>query len=240
MRKRFDLEGLGHHLPGVPQALEKAIDFAEQEILELLARDPDVGLEPGEKAYFIHKLLGQWLMLLAAWEGLSYRAPALVQDTGVLTHVIGAPFLRECSTKVKFGARNDLGPPDSEKMVYVLGFVQGNLAFPMRIISFKSEARSAQAKAEPQSVARAMAEVDPFEYTLLGLYHSHPGRGPQGPSGLDRETQSSWEAVYKHCVGAIFTDEGHARFFRAHDDFRIQIIGDGVQPIDEHTFLLEG
>ncbi|MFQ5693527.1 MAG: Mov34/MPN/PAD-1 family protein, partial [Nitrospinota bacterium] len=97
------------------------------------------------------------------------------------------------------------------------------------------------ARADEASVRRELVRMEEMGHAPHGLFHSHPGGGPSGtrPSGTDRATHERYERGGHSLVGAIFTKDGHVRFFSHAAPFHVAVFGKGARKVHENLFHLE-
>lgn len=133
-------------------------------------------------------------------------------------------------------------PSGHERLHFVTGMKLGRaLALDQMVGLRQVEDSPIYARADEGSVRRGLLRMEALGHSLQGLFHAHPGRGPSAtrPSGTDLATHERYERGGHVLVGAIFTKDGHVRFFTHRAEFHVAIFGQGAKRIDENIYLLE-
>lgn len=129
-----------------------------------------------------------------------------------------------------------------ESLCFVAGQgVRDNSYTLERLIKVDHEIQtSSRAKAQVNSSAQALSEIDDYGASFTAHLHSHPfaGEGGTRPSNKDFKFQSSLEGGGYICIGGIFSRDGYLRFFSHDREFEVQITGSGVSRARENLFLL--
>lgn len=155
-------------------------------------------------------------------------------NNGVAIYHVGTLFLRECFLYLTQGA--------PEFAHYVSGVRDGNSFTLDRMVNFRYARQSAAGVVgDPADTTRALLLIDRFGHRLHGWFHSHPDMGPTSyvPSGTDMQHQARLEEGGYPAIGAVFTRDGHIKFFSHHRPFQVNIYGKGVEQIDETLFRFE-
>jgi hypothetical protein len=92
--------------------------------------------------------------------------------------------------------------------------------------------------AEPMSVFDSLANLSAYGHTLHGVFHSHRCKGVPRPSDVDTALQHRLDAGGFMAIQAIFTEDGHIRFFGGVGPFEIIIYGTRIEKIHERVFKL--
>ena len=95
------------------------------------------------------------------------------------------------------------------------------------------------AKADSDSVKKALIYLSIHGFRLLGCFHIHPGSGPGAtyPSSTDLKLDRLLFRGGYESVGAIFSRDGYVRFYSL-QDFNIRIYGKGVERVDEYIYRI--
>jgi len=129
-----------------------------------------------------------------------------------------------------------------ESLCFVAGQqVRDNSYTLERLIKVDHEIQtSSRAKAQVNSSAQALSEIDDYGASFTAHLHSHPfaGEGGTRPSNKDFKFQSSLEGGGYVCIGGIFSRDGYLRFFSHQREFEVQVTGLGVSRAGENLFLL--
>lgn len=147
----------------------------------------------------------------------------------VLRYRIGSLFLKECF---------DYLTSSPEEVIHLVTGIEleKNLFILDRLEKIKYQASIVGAKADVKDLFKRLIEVnEKYGHLLLAVFHSHPFGGVAGtcPSGIDRNLQESLEKAGYKSVQAIFSRDGHIRFFSNKLSFEIEVYGKGVEKISE-------
>lgn len=152
---------------------------------------------------------------------------SLKSQEPMLKYKVSSIFLKECS--------DYLVSSSNEVMHLVTGIELEQRFYLMdRLEKIKFQASPVGAKADINELMKKLVEMDEdYGHLLLGVFHSHPFQGISGtiPSGIDRNLQESLEKSGYHCVQAVFSRDGHIRFFSNKLNFEIEIYGKGVEKV---------
>ena len=96
------------------------------------------------------------------------------------------------------------------------------------------------ASASPVETSKGLLSIEAYGLTLGGLFHSHPGQGPDStfPSSIDLRNHQTWEKAYP-LVGAVFSQDGYIRFFTSSVQPQVDVVGKKVSKIDENLYKLK-
>ena len=145
----------------------------------------------------------------------------------VLRYRIGSLFLKECFQYLTSS------PEEVIHLVSGMEF-EKNLFILDRLEKVQYQASIVGAKADVKDLFKKLIELDEkYGHLLLAVFHSHPFGGIAGtcPSGIDRNLQESLEKAGYKSVQAIFSRDGHIRFFSNKLAFEIEVYGKGVEKI---------
>ena len=85
---------------------------------------------------------------------------------------------------------------------------------------------------------RISIQLHEWEHRQLALIHSHPRGCENRPSAVDRRTQELWEKTTK-IIGGIWDRNGRIRFYSNRLPFKVIILGNYVEQLDEHLYRLK-
>jgi len=159
-----------------------------------------------------------------------------ISTTGVpdvSTYVMGSLFLDNCKEKLTMD--------EKENMFYVSGVEADGYIYLTDILTFEFSKRSVGGvHGDDESVFKAMMRMERTGHRLFAWFHSHPGEvGAFSPSSIDRNMQKRLESLNYPTIGAVFTRDGHVRFFSNERPFQIQIHGKGVKNVASETHLYQ-
>jgi hypothetical protein len=149
--------------------------------------------------------------------------------------VVSSLFLSESLKKLTFD--------NNENFFFVTGVDVDGVCVLDQIVEFDHDQRTfAAVKGNPRSTHRALAKLEQFGHRLLAHFHSHPGNG-NGlgltlPSGTDTGYQSRLESGGYPTVAAIFSRDGHVRFFRMDQSAEVHVHGEGAEEIEPNLFRI--
>jgi len=148
------------------------------------------------------------------------------------TYVIGSLFLDHC--------KSVLTMDEKEYMVYVTGTEDDGRIYLTTLLHFETERSIGGVHGDPESVLQAVLRLQRAGHRLYGWFHSHPGsRDACSPSSIDTRMQRRLEELKYPAIGAVFTRDGHVRFFSVDRRFQVQIHGEGVEHVDIETRLFK-
>ncbi len=127
-----------------------------------------------------------------------------------------------------------------EGMHFIAGIEYDGLCIGTHIIPFPYAQRSiAGAAGDPKATHKIVIETHEARHRILALLHSHPGSGPDAnfPSSIDDRTQRLWERTSR-LVGGIWSRDGYLRWYSVNVAFRIEVVGNYMEKIDDHQFHL--
>jgi hypothetical protein len=156
--------------------------------------------------------------------------PPPAQDPAVSQYFISSRFMTNCYTYLT------ADPRGFERLHIVSGLaLDGNRYTLEQMEKVPMSAQSPTgARADQQSLTRALIALSESGHALHGLFHSHPGLGPRAtlPS-LDKDipTHQRLEEGGYPLIGAIFVKDGYVRFFSTNRPFTVTIYGLGVTPV---------
>jgi proteasome lid subunit RPN8/RPN11 len=147
------------------------------------------------------------------------------------TYSIGSLFLSQCKAL--------LTRDDKEYIFYVTGTETNRSIYLTTVITFECSKRSATGvHGDPESVLKAVLQMEQAGHRLYGWFHSHPGsRDGCAPSNTDIGMQKRLESLKYPAIGGIFTRDGYLRFFSVEHKFNIHIYGKGIENVQPETFL---
>jgi len=105
-----------------------------------------------------------------------------------------------------------------------------------RLEKVEYQASMVGAKADIKDLFKKLINLDEkYGHLLLAVFHSHPFGGVAGtcPSGIDRNLQENLEKSGYKTIQAVFSRDGHVRFFSNKLDFEIEVYGKGIEKISE-------
>lgn len=153
-----------------------------------------------------------------------------VVELAVPTYVVGSLFLDHC--------KSVLTMDEKEYMVYVTGTEDDGRIYLTTLLHFETERSVGGVHGDPESVLQAVLRLQRAGHRLYGWFHSHPGsRDACSPSSIDTGMQRRLEDLKYPAIGAVFTRDGHVRFFSVARQFQVQIHGEGVEHVDAETSL---
>ncbi|RLC89222.1 MAG: hypothetical protein DRI37_04340 [Chloroflexi bacterium] len=185
------------------------------------------------------------------WDAVGCRTAAVQIDALITLHAALVDYtatalsLPVYLTSASFLARafRVLARKRHETIVYVTGpEMGGNLFVLTRLLPLKLAQRGiAHARADLKHQVRVLTALEEAGVRLLGMFHSHPGSGPEAtaPSLTDLRTQESMEQGGYVTVGAIFSRDGYIRFFSHQRPFHVHVAGNGITQIEENLFQLD-
>ena len=103
----------------------------------------------------------------------------------------------------------------------------------MEKVKFKSS--TAFAKIDINDSFLKLVRMDEeYGHPLLGVFHSHPFGGVAGthPSGVDKNLQDVLESSGYRAIQAVFSRDGHIRFFSNRLKFKVEVYGKGIEKIE--------
>ena len=180
-----------------------------------------------------HSNLDVLFSIARARRAIELARDGLSENWSCLSFVCGAWFLRQC--------QRQLTTTENEAMTYVTGLAMANLRTLDQILEFNyAEQTTCFVSADPESGRNALRTLHEEGQELLAWFHSHPGRGVKAtaPSSEDMDHQSDLEKGGYQAIGGIFTRDGHVRFFSTGLQFRIDVIGDRAEQVDETVFRI--
>lgn len=132
----------------------------------------------------------------------------------------------------------ELNQQDEESLHLMSGIVLGEEIILDMIISVKLAYSSiGGVRADPDDNLKKLVLLDDYGFALYAVFHIHPSDGLRSShqSPIDEKFQETMErGGYKSILG-IFSRDGFLRFYRTKDDFKIKIIGKGLEVIDEKS-----
>jgi len=152
-----------------------------------------------------------------------------------LTYVVSARLLTESFHYLNKDKHN-------ESLVDVSGIKLENIIFAERLEAIEHDSQNpGYAKSNLNSTFRTLMKIDKFGGLLAGVFHIHPGIGPEAnlPSGIDFHDQNRREQVGMKAIGGIFSRDGYVRFFSKNLKFSIKIIGKGVIQHGRYLYQLK-
>jgi len=204
----------------------KAQNIIEQRQQDIIEKDPNEtnGYDKFHAAY-------DTLTLLYGL-GLVQKAITVVQqppEERPTIFVTGELFLRKSAKIVEFNG--------SEEGALITGVNMGNVKVLTDFVALNKQATAVSIEALPEMVGQSLQKMEQLGMPLLGVFHSHPGGGPQGPSRTDLDTH---EALEKICplIGAVFTNDGHVTFYAKDLDFKVQIQGRNIEQLRDNVWKL--
>ena len=177
-----------------------------------------------------------WLKYYHSVRSMLLREPTGTMERQVLTYRLSAMFLNDVRTLLIDGNGN-------ENECYCSGILdkEANTATPVQVLPIKLARQSAVcASGDASSIYHTLSELDRWAHPILMFCHSHPGHGPGSihPSRTDLSTQKDLEVSYQ-IVGAIFSQDGHVRFFSAGKPFQVEIFGKGVTEFGDNVYRIQ-
>ena len=177
-----------------------------------------------------------WLKYYCGMRSILRREPDGHVTRQSLAYRISTMHLNDVKNVLVDGSGN-------ENECYCAGVVDkdANTATPIQVLPIRLARQSAvSARGDALSIYHTLSELDRWAHPILMFCHSHPGRGPSSthPSGTDLGTQKDLEVTYQ-VIGAIFSQDGHVRFFSAGKPFQIQIFGKGVTKVDGNVYRIQ-
>jgi len=149
------------------------------------------------------------------------------------TYLVSSDFLSEVGA---FLTRTS-----DEGLVYVTGPEHDDRVYALtRFVTLKTQSSIAHASPDPASQLQALSELDARGERWLAMFHSHPGSGAGAtkPSSMDLETQSRLEKAGYPVIGAVFSRDGHVRFYARQRPFEVAVSGNGSQRIGKRLFRI--
>lgn len=158
--------------------------------------------------------------------------------------IVDSQFLLDC---FRYVCKTDLTPggmPFKESFSYISGLKCDDRTYALtRLLPVKFARQSAVGvRVADSSNIIALSVLDEMGLGLVAHVHSHPGFGPEAnhPSSVDHEFQSRLERGGHIAIGAIFSRDGHVRFFAGPSRrFVIEVQGNHIQKVSDHAFQLE-
>ena len=157
----------------------------------------------------------------------------LIGGNGKPLYVCTSWFLRECM--------EELTATDDEAMLFATGSEIGNLRAIERKLRLEyAEQSQVFVSADSESNRRALCQLKDNGQRLLAWLHSHPGKGPAAtnPSSIDKSHQRNLEHGGYAAIGAIFTRDGHVRFFSHEVEFGVFVFGNNVSKLGKELYKL--
>ena len=177
-----------------------------------------------------------------------HRLQAIEQATGGLMHsfqnfvaLVADRPLYVCSALFLLDCREYLTADHDEMLHFVSGIQFQNFRVMHHLAKVEMESRSVvHAASGLRSTARELIKMDEYGHSLLGIFHSQPGRGRGSvlPSGTDMATQERFERGGYPVISAIFNREGFVRFFSHRLEFEVTIYGKGAVAYGDNTFRI--
>lgn len=128
-----------------------------------------------------------------------------------------------------------------ESMCYVSGIELGRIrTLDRQLLLQYSNQTEYQVVADRDSNRTVLRDLDAAGQHLLAWFHSHPGNGQAStqPSAIDMSHQGDLEQGGYPVIGAVFTRDGHARFFSAKSEFDLVVLGKGIEQVDEKLYKI--
>lgn len=129
-----------------------------------------------------------------------------------------------------------------ESLVDISGIAHNGFFTMDRMELIEHERRSAiYARSDLRSTMKVLMKIDSYGGLLTGIFHIHPGRGPEAicPSCIDLNDQKRREYGGMKAIGAIFSRDAYVRFFSDKTKFNVSVIGKGVIQHDGYLYQLE-
>jgi proteasome lid subunit RPN8/RPN11 len=121
-----------------------------------------------------------------------------------------------------------------ESLHYLTGIRVENIFVITRIVPFELVQQSiVGVRGDSLSSFSVLRDMDTFGEALFACFHSHPGSGPSStyPSSIDKEYQERLERGDYPTISAIFSRDGHVRFYSLNRRFIVAIKGRGVERV---------
>jgi len=157
-----------------------------------------------------------------------------VEEPAPFTVVLDSLFLQRCLEM--------LGQGRDEELVLVTGVCLSDCAIPMHVVPMDYDYQGiAGARASSFSGRDRLSALTRSGHRLIGLFHSHPGDGPDAvsPSGTDRSTQARLEKLGHRVISGIFSRDGYVRVFTCDLAFEVSVHGNGVTEVEDGLFQIE-
>ena len=186
---------------------------------------------------------GEWLVSMGEKGPAMEARPPLIDTKGHREVPVQRSLARHyaMTSLFLFRCHKYLTEHDCEEIHLVTGLQLADTFALTDIVRFGDAKRSpTDAFADPLETRRALNAIEGYGLRCGGLFHSHPGTGPNSvtPSPTDLENQRIWEQAYP-LVGAIFSRDAHVRFFTAKDSVAFGVQGKRVRRLDERLFKLD-
>lgn len=195
------------------------------------------------------RLYDSRLMLLDAARGLD-EAESRVADVEAKVYKLGTRFLRQCyeyllvgsNVNSKTTAMYPFGKEQETESIHaVTGIREQETVVLSEIIPLEASKRSSvTVEVDVSSLGAVLREIQDSGHVLWAIFHSHRMSGPPQPSAVDMQLQRKLEAGGYKAIQAVFSDDGHVRFFAAERSFQIAIYGKGVEQLDDRLFRILG
>lgn len=201
---------LRERMKHVAAALLKAVQHGRECEVQLLL----------EQVYQIHDLQQQ-IIQIPATPGTT--------STNVPTYFAGSLFLDECYHYLLQG--------EPEWMHAVTGVqLDSDYTLDRMVLVEPAVQSTVRVTAKPDAVFSAMDKLMQFGHALHAVFHSHRMHGIQQPSAVDRTLQERLKRGGYRAIQCIFSEDGYMTFFGDERPFAVQILGKGVEKIDENIY----
>jgi len=164
---------------------------------------------------------------------LNQTQSLLRKDNHKLIYYCGSWFLRNCL--------KELAKIKEESILYITGLNFGSIRTLDQSLNIKHEIQTTSyASVDKQDNRNVLATLNRNGQHLNAYFHAHPGYGINAtmPSPTDEELQIDLEKGGYKAIGGIFNREGYVRFFSGSLEYEIEVIGKGVEKIDENIFKI--
>ncbi|MGP8321429.1 MAG: hypothetical protein ACT6FE_03775 [Methanosarcinaceae archaeon] len=145
------------------------------------------------------------------------------------------------SSEVLYLASQKLCSISTESILYAVGNNYGNSYSIERLIELElDQSKFGYAKANDVFNLKTMIELEKYGTLLTCYFHAHPSSGINSnhPSDIDYSTQKRLESGNYKTIGGIFSRDGYLRFFTDKLEFKITILGKGVEHVSKNVYKL--
>ena len=122
-----------------------------------------------------------------------------------------------------------------EWILFITGFKTNNDVHLISLYKPKLSSQSAAyVKVDEYSARDILIEIDEYGAQLHAIFHSHRFCGLPAPSPVDVNNHKMHERGRYNLITGIFSEDGYITFWNTgHTDFKVSIIGKGVETLDE-------
>ena len=191
--------------------LKKALEQLEPLYEELMSHDPSLSIGLRDLAYLHLRLLYSTSLVRRAIKVM--ESPP--QERPIL-FTMDSRFLAKAMNLVEFNHQ--------EEAVLVTGIDLGTIKVLTDFLPLEKHSTAVSINALPEMMEKALRKLETERMPLLGVFHSHPGHGPQNPSPIDLNNHETWEVITP-LLGAVMTNDGYVTFYSKNLDFEIFIQG---------------